>query len=94
MDLLKAIKAELLQIVLIIGALALIGWLVWRKLFGGATVEAIADRTFNAATEIVGGLPSVIGSTLRGENEGTYISAAEARRLAEEALARKRAGSL
>lgn len=94
MDLLRAIKAELLQIVVIIVALALVGWLAWRKLFGGLSVDAVVGNTITAATEIVGGLPSVIGSTLRGENEGTYISAAEARRLAEEALARKRAGSL
>lgn len=94
MELLKAVKAELLQIVLILAVLALVAWLAWRKLFGDKSPDAVVDRTITATTEIIGGLPSVIGSTLRGENEGSYISAAEARRLAEEALARKRAGSL
>jgi hypothetical protein len=94
MDLLRAIKAELLQIVVIVAALALVGWLVWRKIFGGASVDSVVGNTITSTTQLIGGLPSYLGSTLRGENEGTYITFAEQKRLADAALARKRAGSL
>lgn len=91
-ELLGELKRQLLPILVMVAVLALLGFLAWRKLFGNKSPGEVVGDTFNGALEIAGGLPSLIGSKLRGESEATYITAADQRRLAQEALARKRAG--
>ena len=81
------LTAALLPII----AVGIVALLIWQKLFGGKSLEKVASDTLDAAKTIPGGLVSVASSVLRGEGEGSYITAERQRELAAAYLAQKRA---
>lgn len=83
-------KALLSQAALVLAevlAVALVVYLAYRKLTSAAEALPSFDKVATSAGQIVTSIPGLIGSAVRGENEGTYITPAQARALAAEKLA-------
>jgi hypothetical protein len=85
---LAAIRDELLQVVILLAVIGAVGYYAWRKLFGAQAPNDVAAAAVQGTKDIVNGLPSVVVSTLKGESEKTYMTDAQMREAAAEALAK------
>lgn len=93
-DTIRELTGSLLSLALVGGVL----YLIYRRITADATAAAGAvagavpslETVTTSAAQIARGLPSALGSALRGEDESGYITREEQTARAQAALARKK----
>ncbi len=70
-----------------LAVVAVVVYLIYRSM--RSDTGPAVERAIEGAADLAKGLPSFVGSKLRGESEAGYITDAEQKRLAAEALAAK-----